>query len=160
MSRSFSLLLEAAQPLRRRLQAWYTSLPESLRMRDRSGSEDNIGLHSNASLHLAYLTLEILIYRALLHPLGRANGQTITHDSSVLHGHLLNIHNNSVGDSGETNLEAPFGELQAAAEATISAAEHCAKLATAFTAELSSRDFSGFWYSCKVHILPIKYVLC
>jgi hypothetical protein len=74
------------------------------------------------------------------------------HDSSILHGHVQGTGNHPIASSGEgeNSFEAMFGEMQVAAEATISAAEHCARLATAFTAELSSRDFSGFWYSCKI----------
>ncbi|RDW66463.1 hypothetical protein BP6252_10098 [Coleophoma cylindrospora] len=147
MSQDFSLSLNTAQPLRHRLRAWYSSLPDPLRMRNRSGTGASTVLDSNASLHLAYLTLEVLLYRALLRPLGRSNGWSNHHDSTILHGHLQNPQPATNGKETDTDFETLFGGLQVAAEATISAAEHCARLATTFTADLSSRDFSGFWYS-------------
>ena len=155
MSQDFSLSLNTAQPLRHKLRGWYASLPNSLRMGYQPGPGTSTVLHSNASLHLAYLTLEILLYRALLRPLGRSSGTSNAHDPSILHGHLQDPTQQALGNGAkaDSNFGAMFGEMHGAAEATISAAEHCARLATAFTAELSSRDFSGFWYSCPLPLV-------
>lgn len=151
MSQNFPLSLNAAQHLRQRLRSWYSSLPSILQMRNRSTPTNATGLDSIASLHLAYLTLEILVYRALLRPLGRSNIPCSGHDPLLPQGHMS--HMAAMGDPQEPlpafgrDLD-PNIDMQAATEATISAAENCVRLATEFTGKLGSLDFSGFWYSC------------
>jgi len=154
LSDDFPGSLAIAQPLRQRLSLWYSSLPDCLRMRDRSNPSRDMGPDSNASLNLAYLTLEALLYRALLRPLGRSKASLNSRDPPTSRGlsDFVSANQNSQGPPGGHNIQGSnfmsvFDDSQAATEATISAAEHCAVLATEFTSELSSRDFSGFWYS-------------
>jgi hypothetical protein len=115
--------------------------------------------NSVACLHFAYITLEVLLYRALLRPLenvdfeeGLETSQTDMQGTNrATTGVAANLnHSENGGDLaslGDSN-----GELRASffgqAEAIICAAEKCAIVVTTFTAELMSWSFAGFWYSC------------
>ncbi|EFX00605.1 fungal specific transcription factor domain containing protein [Grosmannia clavigera kw1407] len=65
-SASLSVLLSRAQPLRSRIESWRQTLP-LLSQPALHLSEDDLVV--GASLRLAHLTLEVLIFRALLRPL-------------------------------------------------------------------------------------------
>lgn len=67
--------LETAKPLRMRLSNWYHSLPEGLLSHRSAGSPENgrrrsspHELDGNGSLHLAYITANIELFRAMLRP--------------------------------------------------------------------------------------------
>lgn len=67
--------LETAKPLRMRLSEWYQSLPEGLLPHPSPGSPENgrrksspHELDGNGSLHLAYITAKIELFRAMLRP--------------------------------------------------------------------------------------------
>jgi hypothetical protein len=105
-------------------------------------------LESNSALHFAYLTLEVLLYRALLRPMNlrrvpKPVANAAHHDAIDAGGDygIADGSSRSPSDVVEDNREA--------AEAVIVAAEKCAKIVTDFTAGLDSQKFSaGFWYSC------------
>lgn len=80
--------------------------------------------NSNASLHLAYLTLEVFVYRALMRPLHPSSPATTTSPSPL------------EADSHTT-----------AVAATFAAATHCSRLASSFVNDLSARDLAGFFPS-------------
>lgn len=116
-----------------------------MRKQTATGEITGLTTDSAASLHFAYLTLESLIFRALLRPLGRHrkahakqaassanNGQTDSHvpNSNVLTSHIS-------------------PDMLQAKEATYISALNCASLLTSFAASLDSSDFGSFWYSCK-----------
>jgi hypothetical protein len=105
-------------------------------------------LESNSALHFAYLSLEILLYRALLRPLNLSRDPNPAIDVNNREG---------IGFSGNYGVawsspRSPYGGIEGnheAAEAVIVAAEKCAKIVTDFTAGLDSQNFSaGYWYSC------------
>jgi hypothetical protein len=69
---SYSLedLIERARVPRQRLQSWFISLPDSLKLQIQASSEDNEDcIYSYASLHMAYFTVQIMVFRALLRPI-------------------------------------------------------------------------------------------
>ncbi|KAH8807247.1 fungal-specific transcription factor domain protein [Xylogone sp. PMI_703] len=151
LSNDFDSSLATAQPIHLRLKAWYSSLPASLQIRKRSMLDETRfeELESNSALHFAYLTLEVLLYRALLRPLnvreipkyanyidnGARDGNALSDGCGVAWSPPTSAHNGSEGN-------------REAAEAVILAAEKCAKIVTDFTAGLDSQSFSaGFWYS-------------
>lgn len=78
--------LETAKPLRIRLADWYQSLPEGLLPNQRSASPESPRrrssqheLDGNGSLHLAYITAKIELFRAMLRPqVTDASGQAVT----------------------------------------------------------------------------------
>jgi hypothetical protein len=106
-------------------------------------------LDSNASLHLAYITLQTLIYRALLRSFGRSRTSPNRNQAMQFSGRVpTQTQEPIVSDHLLDPTDAPNTELQIAAEEALMAAIGCAELATKFTRNLTSRDFSGFWYSC------------
>ena len=72
---SLEATLDVAKPLRIRLTEWYQSLPAGLLPQPSSGSPDNgrrnslqQELEGHGSLHLAYITAKIELFRAMLRP--------------------------------------------------------------------------------------------
>ncbi|KAM3483491.1 hypothetical protein MY8738_003176 [Beauveria namnaoensis] len=61
-------ILDRAKPLQRSLYTWLESLPQSLRLDQVSDTTEEIP-DSRASLHIAYFTAHVLLYRALLRPI-------------------------------------------------------------------------------------------
>ncbi|KIW63823.1 hypothetical protein PV04_08795 [Phialophora macrospora] len=119
--------VEKVKPLRERLTVWYRSLPSSLQMfRESTGTAVPDFINSNACLHFAYMVVEILVYRALVRPLG---GLALDEQQKP-------------GQHDE-----PFRSFLAHAEAILAAAENCASLISTYVERLASRDFAGFWYS-------------
>ncbi|OAP56818.1 hypothetical protein AYL99_08930 [Fonsecaea erecta] len=158
LSHDFDASLAKAQPIRLRLKAWYAALPASLQIR-KSLMLDETGfaeLESNSALHFAYLTLEVLLYRALLRPMnlrrGPRLGANVNLGATASGGHHRDGNDgdgdHSMTDDSPHSLPDVVGDNRAAAEAVIVAAEKCAKIVTHFTAGLDSQKFSaGFWYS-------------
>ncbi|RFU34250.1 hypothetical protein B7463_g2069, partial [Scytalidium lignicola] len=147
LSHDFDASLTTAQPIHLRLKAWYSGLPASLQIRKRSMLDETrfAELESNSALHFAYLSLEILLYRALLRPLNVSRVPKQATDINNREG------NDFGGDYGVTwsSPKSPYSGFEGnreAAEAVIVAAEKCAKIVTDFTAGLDSQSFSaGFW---------------
>lgn len=151
----------AIRPLRESLVVWYSNLPMALQSSKKMSSEiSTVPLVPNsvACLHFAYITLEILLYRALLRPLENVDFGLDLEDPRTA-GHSHNVFGTGVDYNFDTRdgrwdletLVANEGEHQASflgqAEAIICAAEQCATVVTTFTAEMMSWDFAGFWYS-------------
>jgi hypothetical protein len=63
---SLSTILNRAQPLRTRIESWRQSVPLLSKQTSDLNEED---LEAGAALRLSHLTLETLIFRALLRPL-------------------------------------------------------------------------------------------
>ncbi|KAM3532037.1 hypothetical protein NHJ13051_000413 [Beauveria bassiana] len=61
-------ILDRAKPLQRSLYTWLESLPQSLRLDQVPDTTEEIP-DSRASLHIAYFTAHVLLYRALLRPI-------------------------------------------------------------------------------------------
>ncbi|OBT70773.1 hypothetical protein VF21_10190 [Pseudogymnoascus sp. 05NY08] len=155
-----SASISAIRPLREGLGLWYSRLPAALQLPKKTSSEMNAPIVPNsvACLHFAYLTLKVLLYRALLRPLGSVDfkqdaveSQTGTQNTN---GYITGAVTSSDAPDicrNPATLDASDWEHQASfrgqAEAIICAAEKCAILVTNFTAELMSWDFAGFWYS-------------
>ncbi|KAL1839806.1 hypothetical protein VTK73DRAFT_3912 [Phialemonium thermophilum] len=166
LSNNFRASIDAARPIREGLQSWYSGLPDDLRLRPREGGGAGTQSppkrhHGVAVLHFAYLTLELLLYRAILRPLARspppppissedappsAGAAPTTspwHDPQSpwqlddLVVDSLQLDQLPVVDSSV------FGE---AAEATINAAEKCAGIIVNFLGTLSAQDFDVLWY--------------
>jgi len=121
--------MAAVRPLRAELLCWYSQLPPQLQLQSRSSVDGDVSApaspNSAACFRFAYLTLEVLLYRALLRPL---SGLDLEHD-------------------GDGDLHGVDTVALEAAEAIISAAEKCARLVIDFAATLMSWDFAGFSYS-------------
>jgi hypothetical protein len=114
--------------------------------------------NSIACLHFAYITLEVLLYRALLRPLANVDfeqefvnaesggpGNDTFSTGAIAHSGSQDDHwdlETSIASDGN-----PRASFRRQAEAIICAAEQCATVVTTFTAELMSWDFAGFWYS-------------
>lgn len=137
LAHDFDLSLQTAKPLREQLRKFYASLPQSLHLKKRNGDiatpTGNATLDGTSCLHFAYLTLEVLLYRAILRPLGRK----IPRSGVVTDG-------TNPSKQGDIQLDA---SMSAAEVATRTAAGTCARLVISFTAALDSGDFGSFWYS-------------
>ncbi|RDW75401.1 hypothetical protein BP6252_06543 [Coleophoma cylindrospora] len=158
----FKASMRTIRPLRERLALWYSRLPATLQSPKKASSDTFVPLVPNsvACLHFAYVTLEVLLYRALLRPLGNVDlGNDMTEPQ--LDHQARNIHSTGIADSSQPNMHDDpstlgfsdqdlHGSFLNQAEAVINAAETCAKVVTTFTAELMSWDFAGFWYSSVV----------
>ncbi|KAL2812918.1 hypothetical protein BDW59DRAFT_35404 [Aspergillus cavernicola] len=140
LSKDLHSSLNVARPLRIRLDEWYSALPQQYKIQQDSTSSmsfDNPRPRFAAYLRLSYLTLELLIYRALLRPLG----STVPESTGVLqptnHESTVQQCEDLVDDNG----------VDTAVEATCVAAEGCAALIVSYVAALKSRDFNSFWFS-------------
>lgn len=144
LQNDFSSSLQAAKPLRQSLQAWYQDLPADLQMNKRNGSGESLqqDLGSIAAFHLAYLSLELLLYRAILRPLGRHRKS----EGSDIAGATLSV-GSATPSVTQPWLDQNLGDLKEAMSVTYAAAYNCARLWNNFAASLDANDFGGFWYS-------------
>lgn len=76
LARDFRLTFETARPLLDDLTVWAESVPNAASGDSLEGREDL------ASLHIAYHSLKILIFRALLRPFNRAHCQVPSEDKA------------------------------------------------------------------------------
>lgn len=150
--------IKTIRPLREELALWYAKLPASLKSPRKSDPERTapIAPSSAACLRFAYLTLEILLYRALLRPLGGADFGDDVPDAQSREQAMYESSAPTLFDTQllprdperlAGNRKEQHSSFRDQAEPIISAAEKCAALVTNFTVELMSWDFAGFWYS-------------
>lgn len=144
LQNDFSSSLQAAKPLRQSLQSWYQGLPADLQMNKRNGPGENLerDFGSIAAFHLAYLSLELLLYRAILRPLGKHRRS----DGSDIAGTAPSV-GSATPSVTQPWLDQNLGDLKEAMTATYAAAYNCARLWNTFAAGLNANDFGGFWYS-------------
>ncbi|RAO65189.1 uncharacterized protein BHQ10_001201 [Talaromyces amestolkiae] len=124
MCEDFRISINAARPIREELQAWYASLPESLRIKQK---------HENN-----YQAPRI---EARSPPPPPIADDKYPQDISWLLEDL--------GYDGQGLDQLPvvdFSELGDAAEATLNAAEKCAGIIVNFVGALTPVDFDTFWY--------------
>lgn len=134
------LALNTAKDVCRSLREWHLTISHVSKALSCRGE----GLDSACELNFAYMLLEILVYRAVLRSLGRrAHAGNVVPGGATdgLDGHQSTPQQIPEMRNGRT--------LHAAAEAALCAAENCVNAATNFIAKLTSKDFSGFWHSCK-----------
>ncbi|KAH7139686.1 fungal-specific transcription factor domain-containing protein [Dactylonectria estremocensis] len=148
--------IRTIRPLREELTLWYAKLPTSLKSHKISDPERTAPIipSSAACLRFAYLTLEVLLYRALLRPLGGADfgeqGLDLQSSDQVMHESSARFDTPDhcrEADQAAGHIKKQDPSFRDQAEPIISAAEKCAALVTNFTVELMSWDFAGFWYS-------------
>lgn len=156
MSEDFWASINAARPIREELQAWYMSLPKSLRIKTREESTHfKIERGAVSSLHFAYLTLELFVYRAILRPLARSPPPPpIIADDNDSQAMVWLLEDLGCDGHGLDQLPAvdvsKFGD---AAEATLNAAEKCAGIIVNFIGALEPKDFDAFWYPCEFYLV-------
>ncbi|KAL2825500.1 fungal-specific transcription factor domain-containing protein [Aspergillus cavernicola] len=154
LCKDFRASVDTARAIRQDLQAWYASLPETIRLRQPSNTA-NYGTSTTghckgaAVLNLSYLALEVLLYRAILRPLGQASPPPPIANEEIETGFpefQLLFENLDVEHL--TQLPAlETLEFDEAAEVTINAAEKCAGISINFLSRLTSTDFDSFWHS-------------
>ncbi|KXH33682.1 fungal specific transcription factor [Colletotrichum nymphaeae SA-01] len=133
--------IRAIKPLREELKLWYTGLPIYLNTPKVDPERTAPAAPSSAAcLKFAYLTLEILLYRALLRPLGSIDLEDVS-NAVPLTEHLRNDLDANI------TAQEPDEGLRNEIELIICAAENCARIVSTFTVELMSWDFAGFWYA-------------
>ena len=78
---SLTDIVDRARPLQRSLHLWLEALPPSLRLDQVPDTADEIP-DSRASLHIAYFTAHVLLFRVLLRPIVRQNflNDVVAHD--------------------------------------------------------------------------------
>ncbi|KAI3547503.1 fungal specific transcription factor [Colletotrichum abscissum] len=142
--------IRAIKPLREELKLWYASLPIYLKTPKIDPERVAPAAPSSAAcLKFAYLTLEILLYRALLRPLGKIDLEVVSNAVSQT---------DDLCSSSDANMTGPeLGEsLRNEIELIICAAENCARIISTFTVELMSWDFAGF---CVQHAKTCKILI-
>lgn len=153
MSEDFRASINAARPIREKLQTWYSSLPESLRIRTQPAKDqpDPGRKAGTGVLHFAYLTLELFVYRAILRPLARSPPPPpIIADDKTADSTMWLLEDLGLGFDGYGLDQLPsavdVSEFGEAAEATLNAAEKCAGIIVNFVGALKHFDFDMFWY--------------
>lgn len=144
--------VKAIKPLREELALWYAGLPMALKSPKADPERTTpIEPSSAACLRFAYLTLEVLLYRALLRPLGAVDLEDANvhgEANTDLYGELWPESQDFCIDTEQrANGQEQHDGFRDQAELIISAAEKCATIVTNFTVELMSWDFAGFWHS-------------
>ncbi|OKL61816.1 hypothetical protein UA08_03028 [Talaromyces atroroseus] len=146
-SEDFQASINAARPIRQKLQAWYSSLPDFLRIK--TPHQPELCCREGAGvLHFAYLTLELFVYRAILRPLARSPPPPpIIADDKSSESTMWLLEDLGFDGYGLDQLPAvDVSEFGEAAEATLNAAEKCAGIIVNFVGALEPRDFDMFWY--------------
>ncbi|KUL83677.1 hypothetical protein ZTR_07504 [Talaromyces verruculosus] len=149
MCEDFRISINAARPIREELQAWYTSLPESLRIKQKreNNYQNTPAIEGVSSLHFAYLILELFVYRAILRPLARSPPPPPIADDRDPQDIAWLLEDLGYDGQGLDQLPVvDFSELGDAAEATLNAAEKCAGIIVNFVGALTPVDFDTFWY--------------
>lgn len=173
LSEDFRASIDAARPIRQRLQGWYSGLPNDLRLKPRleirvlRGHQRGI-----AALHLSYLSLELFLYRAILRPLARSPPpppimpeETFSSPANIPLFQGPSTSPWFLDDLAMDGFEldqlptVDFAEFGEAAEATLNAAEKCAGIIVNFVASLMAQDFDIMWYPCEFFLslmLPVE----
>ncbi|KAB5562894.1 fungal-specific transcription factor domain protein, partial [Coniochaeta sp. 2T2.1] len=112
-SLSLTALLARAQPLRARIESWRQTLPILSKPASELDAEE---FEHGAALRLSHLTLEILIFRALLRPLFYQHGQ-----------------------------QPPADNPREPVAAIFENGYTCAKVASDIVSSLQARHFASFW---------------
>ncbi|GAM40017.1 hypothetical protein TCE0_034f12035 [Talaromyces pinophilus] len=149
MCEDFRISINAARPIREELQAWYASLPESLRIKQKceNSYQNTPRIEGVSSLHFAYLILELFVYRAILRPLARSPPPPPIADDRDPQDIAWLLEDLGYDGQGLDQLPVvDFSELGDAAEATLNAAEKCAGIIVNFVGALTPVDFDTFWY--------------
>ncbi|KAI9925600.1 hypothetical protein AWENTII_012739 [Aspergillus wentii] len=153
LSENFSASNDTGRPLLEKLNAWYSSLPESFRLPNWSKSVSGLAPYPTA-IHFAYLLLVVFIYRALLRPMARSSSPPLIFDVDEMpaSASTLAVDDYSILDFADVpDIESfPVVDLSDAhgtGETTLNAAERCASIIISFTRRLTASDFTGFWYS-------------
>lgn len=162
-----------------RLNAWYSSLPESFRLPNWSKSVSGLAPYPT-SIHFAYMVLVLFVYRALLRPMARSSSPPLIFDLEEMPTNpdpnaganpeldaSADVNGGPAINEGEDpplldcfdmpEIESfPAVDLtdHGTGETILNAAERCASIMVSFTRRLTSSDFVGFWYSCKF-LLPL-----
>lgn len=145
MGSDMNASLEAAQRLIRQLELWHADLPSHLRAdstRQASTLQSSFHSASGARLRLSYLTLGILVYRAVFRSL-------VTSTSSP--------------SSAPASVSASFPQQSRSDSAFILqfkvAATDWLENVIMYTETLTARDQSSFWFSCSsgIHQHPLPF---
>ncbi|EED19110.1 conserved hypothetical protein [Talaromyces stipitatus ATCC 10500] len=149
MCQDFRISINAARPIREELQAWYASLPDSLRIKQKpeNSYQNTPHIEGVSSLHFAYLILELFVYRAILRPLARSPPPPPIADDKDPQNIAWLLEDLGCDGQGLDQLPVvDFSELGDAAEATLNAAEKCAGIIVNFVGAMTEVDFDTFWY--------------
>ena len=154
LNANFSTSAELGRGLLEKLNAWYSSLPETFRLPNWSKSVNGLAPYPT-SIHFAYLLLVVYVYRAMLRPMARSSSPPLIFDLEDMSATSPLPANESMLDfmdlpEIESLPEIAISDEFGTGEATLHAAEKCASILVNFTRRLTSSDFTGFWYSCKL----------
>lgn len=152
-----------AQPLRMKLQSWYSNLPEIFHIKnttDAQGENSRLPRRDGvAVLQFCYLMAQILLYRALLRTITPSPPVAIIagdDEDNGEHDYLSWIDQTSWQDFFLNSHD--FGQLPPASsaesgvalEAVLNTAEKCGAIMTHFIKGLAHEDFDALWYGCKL----------
>ncbi|VUC31695.1 unnamed protein product [Clonostachys rosea] len=129
-SKSLDRSLDIAKSLRSRLKEWDEALPPGLQVCNQNPSSDaeEVTLNGNYSLYLAYITVHLAIYRALLRPISLADMRQ--DDSAHMVEDMDSLDSTAVGAVFE------------------GAAANLKKLVT-YVSSLPPAAWDAFWPGCK-----------
>lgn len=152
-----------------RLQTWYSSLPESFRIKNatdaQGGNPRSSRRNGVAVLQFCYLMAQILLYRALLRtitpspPVAIIAGDDDEEDTGE-HDYLSSIDLTSWQDfllnSHDLGQLPPTSSAESgeAIDAILNTAEKCGAIMTHFVRGIAHEDFDALWYGCKLSQVP------
>jgi hypothetical protein len=153
LNANFTASSELGRELLEKLNAWYSSLPETFRLPNWSKSVNGLAPYPT-SIHFAYLLLVVYVYRAMLRPMARSSEPPLIFDLEDMATTSPLPVDESILDFTdlpeiESLPEISISDEFGTGEATLHAAEKCASILVNFTRRLTSSDFTAFWYSCK-----------
>ncbi|RFU34824.1 hypothetical protein B7463_g1540, partial [Scytalidium lignicola] len=146
-AQDFASSFAVAQPLLEKLGLWQTALPPHLQVgcMQRSTRKNAFHTDSSAYLRLAFLTLEVLVYRAMFRPLDdKVPRDTIATtskharsiDNAALHPLPNRVDGNSVPEWDASHVEETL-------QGAITWLNH----ALSYAQNLTAKDRNSFWYS-------------
>lgn len=170
-STDLSLSLELAKPLRRRLKQWHDALPRDIRghvtpalgrdtgtvqpqeRRQRPPTDSFCRLSASGSFYLAYLTVQLTLFRALLRPVSSIASTWLVRETSE--------GSENTEDMGETEYEPSSGlgdensaeegdlsdEQISAIKAVIKGALAVMNEVVQFAEYLGASEWDAFWHS-------------
>lgn len=169
LSCDFRTSIDTANPLRVKLQSWYSTLPENFHIKTNTqahqGSWRPPSRHGVAVLQFCYLLAQVMLYRAILRTITRGPPLAIITGGEEEDGdqdYLSLIDQTSWEDLFANNYDheqlppTNTADSAAALEATLNVAEKCGAIVTHFVKGLGHEDFDALWYGCKSSCLAVS----
>ncbi|KAH8424406.1 fungal specific transcription factor domain-containing protein [Aspergillus melleus] len=157
LSTNFKETLQKAQVLLRHLKEWYSNLPPTLKLRNRTfpapDSTDHRPHQHTNPLHFAYILLEVFVFRSLLRPMVRSAAPPRLFEETDLQNAFTDQVDDYIAQIVDCDEVEPTPAIDmcnggSSVHATLTAAENCAARMIRFVMRMPcSEGGVEFWYS-------------